>query len=51
MCFVLSSKWLRDWKDFVGYDGTVMEGEKIDKKYYGKRHPGKINSDILASNV
>jgi hypothetical protein len=47
-CFILSTKWLRDWKDYVGYDGTVGEDKK-DKRYYGKRHPGKINSDIIAS--
>ena len=47
-CYVLSNRWLKDWKDFVGYDATVKEDEKIDKKYYGKRPPGKINIDIMA---
>ena len=48
MCYVLSTRWLKDWKDFVGYDATVKEDQKFDKKSYGKRHPGKINIDIIA---
>lgn len=40
---------MKEWKDFVGYEATVSEDEKIEKKAYGKRHPGKINTDIAAN--
>ena len=33
----------------MGYEGTVIENESIDKRQYGKRHPGKINTDIAAN--
>lgn len=48
MCYMISTKWLREWKDYVGYDATVKEDEKVDKRYYGKRYPGRINIDITA---
>ena len=49
LCYILSTKWLNEWKDFVGYRSIVGDGDKPDKKYYGKRLPGKINIDIIAS--
>lgn len=52
MCYLLSTKWLQDWKQYVGYSQLVGDEEeksnKKDKKV-GKRHPGKINTDIIAS--
>lgn len=42
--FLLSTKWLREWKDYVGYDNLYGEGG--DKKM-GKRAPGHINNDIV----
>lgn len=52
LCYLISTKWLQDWKQYVGYSQLVGdEDEKSTKKdkKYGKRHPGKINSDIIAS--
>lgn len=53
MVYLLSTKWLQDWKDYVGYDQLIAEEEdkpKKDKKF-GRRHPGKINDDITASSA
>lgn len=53
-CCILSTKWLREWKEYVAYDKITGDPEaedskKKDKKY-GRRHPGKINTDIIASS-
>jgi hypothetical protein len=52
LVYLLSTKWLQDWKDYVGYDQLVGDEEdkkdKKDKKF-GKRYPGRINDDITAS--
>lgn len=50
-CYILSTKWLRDWKDYVGYQfSTEEEGQsKYKDKSYGRKKPGKINVDITAS--
>lgn len=54
LCYLLSTRWLQDWKEYVGYE--VLVGEETEKqgkkdKKYGKRHPGKINTDITASGT
>ena len=54
LCYLLSTRWLQDWKEYVGYEALIgEEPEKAGKKdkKYGKRHPGKINSDITASGT
>ncbi len=50
-CYILSTKWLRDWKDYVAYEQTLGEDsdQKHKDKHFGRRSPGKMNSDLLAS--
>lgn len=49
-CYILSTKWLRDWKDFVAYEQTLGEDtdHKHKDKHFGRRSPGKINTDLIA---
>lgn len=50
LCYLLSTKWLKDWKQYVGFDLLIDPSEealaKKDEKV-GKKHPGKINADIV----
>lgn len=50
LCYLLSTKWLKDWKEYVGFDLLINPSEealaKKDKRT-GKKHPGKINADII----
>lgn len=50
LCYLLSTKWLKDWKEYVGFDYLINPSEealaKKDKRT-GKKHPGKINADII----
>jgi hypothetical protein len=51
LCYLLSTRWLQEWKEYVGYEQLVGdEEEKTSKKdkRFGKKNPGKINADIVA---
>ena len=53
-CYVLSTKWLKQWKEYVGYEqlvGEEQQNKNKKDKMIGKRHPGKINNDIIASKT
>jgi hypothetical protein len=39
---------LREWKDYVGYEGLFSDDKEGGKKT-GKKRPGPPNTDITAS--
>ena len=45
-CYVLSKKWLNNWKKYVSYDELTTNIEP-NIKSFGQVHPGKINIDIV----
>lgn len=52
LCYLLSTKWLKDWKDYVGFDLLIDPSEEAlarKDKRTGKKHPGKINADIVVT--
>jgi hypothetical protein len=50
LCYLLSCDWLREWKEYVGYSQFTGDEENQNHKHkrFGKKHPGKINTDIIA---
>ena len=48
--YLISTKWLRDWKDYTGYDSLYSENSSQSDKKMGKRNPGIINADLIVNN-
>lgn len=49
--YLLSTKWLREWKDYVGYDEMFTDQkEGAGGKKTGKKRPGPPNSDLTRTS-
>ena len=48
--YIISTKWLREWKEYAGYESLYSENSsQLDKKM-GRKNPGIINSDLIVSS-